>query len=165
MLSDRPLPGRAAIRLVLLCLLLLGVLLHGQAGVLRQLLGAAHWHRQAVAAASPSQLGWLDQWQAWRQQVQARSPLVGGHAEPGHHHDGSERHRHDHDATVVALESGGDSADPLADTLAGSLLQPLGLAAAPRWPATAVARPGWPPTATVAWRDAGHRLPERPPRG
>ncbi len=165
MLPVRPLPGHALLRHALLCLLLLGVLLHGQAGVLRQLLGAAHWHRQAVAATSPSLPGWLDQLQAWRQQMQARGPLVGGHAEPDHHHNGSERHHHDHDATVVALETAGDSADPLADTLAGSLLQPLGLAAAPRWPATAVARPGWPPTATTAWRDAGRRLPERPPRG
>ncbi len=169
MLFDRPPPGRALARHALLCLLLLGVLLHGQAGVLRQWLGAAHWHAQTSAAATtaPGGAGWLARAQAWRQAVQARSPLTGGHAAPGHHHGGSERHHHSlQDATVVALERGGDSADPLADTLAGSLVQPLGLANLLRWPRTAdAAAAHWPLASAPAWRDASTRQPERPPRG
>ncbi len=167
--SDRPVPGRTPRRHALLCLLLLALLLHGQAAVLRQLLGAAHWHHQAQPADSGAQPGWLDRLQAWRQQLQARSPLVaahaGGHADTGHHHGGTERHHHHgQDHTVVALERGGGSADALADTLAGSLLQPLGLATGLHWAGRDAPAMRWPTIATTAWRDAGRRLPERPPR-
>jgi len=174
MVLDFRLPARATAHRALLCLLLLAVLLHGQAGVLRQLLGAAHWHVPAAKAAAPAAAPstvthaatWLDQALAWRQQLQARSPLVGGHAMPGHHHDGSERHHHGpQDSSVVALESGNDTADTLADTLAGSLLQPLALAAGLCWAAAAALRMHWSPAGASAWRDAGTRLPERPPRG
>lgn len=169
---DRPPPGRTLARHALLCLLLLGVLLHGQAGVLRKLLGAAHWHAQPTVAAANALGGasWLARVQAWRQSVQASFPLAGGHAAPGHHHGGSERHHHSHqDETVVTLEPGGGSADrsadTLADTLAGSLMQPLGLANLLRWPHTAVAAAHWPHGSAAAWRNAAARLPERPPRG
>ncbi|MES2714936.1 MAG: hypothetical protein V4795_04190 [Pseudomonadota bacterium] len=167
--SDRPVPGRTPRRHALLCLLLLALLLHGQAAVLRQLLGAAHWHHQAQPADSGAQPGWLDRLQAWRQQLQARSPLVaahaGGHADTGHHHAGSERHHHHgQDRTVVALEPGGSGAGALADTLAGSLLQPLGLAAPLCWAGHAPRALAWPHAPAAAWCDAGRRLPERPPR-
>jgi hypothetical protein len=163
-------PLRTDWRHALLCLLLLGVLLHGHAGVLRQLLGAAHWHTQAGPAQDdgPAQAGWMARAQAWRIALLTRSPLAGGHAAPGHHHDGSERHHHDrHDSTVVALERGVDSSDPLADApdpLAGSLLQPLALAGPMRWPGARVASQRWPSAAAAVWRDAGVRLPDRPPR-
>ena len=68
---------------------------------------------------------------------------------------------------VVALERSADSAAPLADaadTLSGSLLQPLGLAGPLRWPGAAVASQRWAPAGAAAWRDASARLPERPPR-
>jgi len=168
MLLDRPPPGRTLARHTLLCLLLLGVLLHGQAGVLRKLLGAAHWHAptSVAAATAPGGASWLARVQAWRQAVQASYPLAGGHAAPGHHHGGSERHHHSHqDETVVTLERSGDNADTLADTLAGSLMQPLGLASPLRWPRTAAAAAHWPHTRAAAWRNATARLPERPPRG
>jgi len=158
---DHCLPRRA-----LLCLLLLALLLHGQAGVLRQLLGASHWHQPAQAQAEAAPPVWLQQWRAWRQQLQARSPLVAGHAEPGHHHDGLARHHHHAaDATVVALEPAADGDDPLGDSLAGSLLQPLGLVAGWAWPGVLQAGRHWPAGVEAAWRDAGARLPERPPRG
>lgn len=107
---DRPHRGRTLTRHALLCLLLLGVLLHGQAGVLRKLLGAAHWHAQASGAGATVPVGdsWLARVQAWRQAVQASYPLAGGHATPAHHHGGSERHHHSQqDETVVTLEPGG----------------------------------------------------------
>lgn len=184
MLTDRPLTGRAAARRVLLCLLLLGVLLHAQAGVLRQLLGAAHWHQDSTpvrSATSPAPWGGWAHLQAWRQQLHARSPLVGGHALPGdrahrdgddhdrhgnHHHDASQRHHHaGDDTTVVALEFGGDAADPLTDSLAGSVLQPLGLAGLVHWAGTPDAHTVWPVAASAAWRNAGARVLDRPPRG
>jgi hypothetical protein len=198
---DRLPPGPANWRRALLCLLLLGLLLHGQAGVLRHLLGAAHRHAPAAAApaAAAPWAAWLARAQAWRQQWLAHSPLllahgagrsgghvaghVGGHVDGqvgghvgghvghaghGHHHDGSARHHHaSHDASVVLLEPGGHSADPLADAPAGSLLQPLALALADRlhWPGTVATPAPWPQVAAAAWRDAASRQPERPPRG
>ncbi len=169
MLSDRPLTGRAAARRVLLCLLLLGVLVHGQAGVLRQLLGAAHWHKAMAAqrsGLSSAATGWWPQLQAWRQQLQAHRPLVADLAHAGHHHADNARHRHDaHDHTVVAIEPGDDGADPLAEPLAGSVLQPLGLAWHLSWPLLAALAAPWPRQAAVAWRDAVMHPPERPPRG
>ena len=179
MLTDRPLPGCAAARRVLLCLLLLGVLLHAQAGVLRQLLGAAHWHQPTApgrSMASPAYLSGWAQLQAWRQQLQARSPLVGDHGmanrqadhqhQHQHHHDSSQRHHHaGDDTTVITFEPGGDAAEPLSDTLAGSLLQPLGLAGHLHWAGTPTAQAAWPMVAGAAWRDAGTRVLDRPPRG
>ena len=162
----RPLSQRTGLHRALLCLLLLGVLLHGHAGVLRQLLGAAHWHAPAgpAALARPALADWLAQALAWRADLQARSPLVGGHATPGHHHGGSERHHHDrHDTTVVVLEPATDSADT-PDARAGSLLQPLGLAGLLHWTGAAPASARWARACAAAWRDANHRQPERPPR-
>ena len=165
MLIDRLLPGCAAVRRALLCLLLLGLLLHAQAGVLRQLLGAAHWHAPADAA---QQAGWLDGARAWRQQLLAHRPLAGAHADAGHqhHHGGSARHHHGADDTsVVALEPGDAGQGSLSDGAAGSLLQPLGLAGPLGWLAGSQAGQGWPHAATPDWRSAGNRQPERPPRG
>jgi hypothetical protein len=169
----RPLPTRALAGRALLCLLLAGLLLHGQAQLLRQVLGAAHWHTllplQADTAADPAPgQGWPDWLTGLRhlhQEVRARSPLGIGHAVHGHHHDASARHHHGPgDATVVALEPLHDRAASLSDGAAGSLLQPLGLATGLVWrpPQTADAR--WPTALAPGWRNATLRLPERPPR-
>ena len=165
MLTDRLVLGRAATYRVLLCLLL-GVLLHGQAGVLRQLLGATHWHQPAEAErslASPAPLAGWAPLQAWREQLLARSPLVGGHAMHDHG-DGLRDHHAGDDSTVVALEPGGETADPLTDSLAGSVLQPLGLAGHLHWAGTPDAQTAWPVAASAAWRSASARLLDRPPR-
>jgi TPR repeat protein len=167
MAFDPPLTGRMRLHRSLLCLLLLGMLLHGHAGVLRQLLGAAHWHSQA-AVAGPADADWLARLLAWRAALQARSPLTGSHATPGHHHAGSERHHHGRDdSTVVSLERSADSSDPLTDapdTLSGSLLQPLGLAGRLHWCVPGDTTMCWAQVRASAWRDASARLPERPPR-
>lgn len=170
-------------RRLLLALLMLGLLLQAQAGVLRQLLGAAHWH-QTVAAPAIDDAGWLARLQAWRQAVQARSLLVGGHGRAvhadhghgpalarsahatGHHHGQVARHHHaPHGDDVVALEPGRGDGDPLPDAQAGSLLQPLALAGGWRGPVTLRDGAGWAATPAIRWQDAGLRLPERPPRG
>lgn len=172
----RPLPASPPRRRAVLLLLALGLLLQAQAGVLRQLLGAAHWHQpvsvQAQAAAGDS---WLDRLQQWRQQVQARSPLIGGHGlagharrvahddNDGHHHAGLARHHHAPQAVgVVSVDQTGS--DPLADSLAGSLLQPLALAAALGWPVAAGGGQAWARSTQGRWQDAGLRQPERPPQ-
>lgn len=153
------------------------MLLHGQSQVLRHLLGAAHWHAglpvhadaadgpEAGLADGPGWAHWLADLRQLRQQVLARSPLAGGHAVQGHHHDTSARHHHGPgDATVVALEPLHDHGASPSDGASGSLLQPLGLVAGLVWrqPQTAAAR--WPAALTPGWRDAHLRLPERPPR-
>jgi hypothetical protein len=162
------------LRRCLLALLVLGLLLQAQAGVLRQLLGAAHSHRPAQAQADGS---WLDRLQAWRHDLLAHSSLVGAHGvdhgraaphEVGdghHHHDGVARHHHaPQDASVVASERAGGDGDPLSDGQAGSLLQPLALATdwgrIGLWRAPAT----WPGARASRWQDAALRLPERPPR-
>ncbi len=167
------------LRRCLLTLLVLGLLLQAQAGVLRQLLGAAHWHRPAaLQAAAVADGSWLDQLQAWRRDLLAHSPLIGAHeADQGraalhddgdghhHHHDGMARHHHaPQDASVVATERAGGDGEPLSDGQAGSLLQPLALAAGwghiGLWRAPAA----WPGARASHWQDAARRLPERPPR-
>jgi hypothetical protein len=173
MFLDRPQPARVRASQALLCLLLAGLLLHGQAQVLRHLLGAAHWHAllpvhtapAASLAHGPAWTHWLADLRGLHQQVLARSPLAGGHAAHGHHHDTSARHHHGpDDATVVALEPLHDRDAGTPDGGSGSVLQPLGLAAGLVWrlPETAAAR--WPAALAPGWRDANLRLPERPPR-
>lgn len=170
----RPHPTRALAGRALLCLLLAGLLLHGQAQLLRQMLGAAHWHTvlplpaDTAADPAPGQVwpDWLTGLRHLQQKVLARSPLGIGHAVHGHHHDTSARHHHRHgDATVVGLEPLHDRAASMSDGASGSLLQPLGLATGGlvwRPPQTAAAR--WPTSLAPGWRNAALRLPERPPR-
>lgn len=168
------------LRRSLLALLVLGLLLQAQAGVLRQLLGAAHWHQPAVQAAVDD--SWLDRLQAWRRDLLARSPLIGGHGvatvrddsdghhhaavlPSTHHHDGAARHHHaQHDASVVTAERAGADGDPLSDGQIGSLLQPLALDAGWRGVVPAQAPAAWPGSRAPQWQDAAARLPERPPR-
>jgi len=165
-------PRRAPLRRAMLALLVLGLLLQAQAGVLRQLLGAAHWHRPVAMQAQPVQAdgGWLARLQAWRLERLASSPLAAAHplaapAEGHHHHDGLARHHHAPQlAGLVPLEPTGGDDGSLADGLAGSLLQPLALAAPWRLPAQAAANGAWPGGPAAPWRSAGLRQPERPPR-
>jgi hypothetical protein len=182
------LPPRLPARLLrrsLLALLVLGLLLQAQAGVLRQLLGAAHWHRPAAVQAAADD-GWLDRLQAWRRDLLARSPLIAGHgrqavhderdghhhaaaspaaATHGHHHDGAARHHHaPQDTSVVTAERAAGDADPLSDSQVGSLLQPLALDAGWRDVRPSQAPTTWPGSRTPQWQDAARRLPERPPR-
>lgn len=163
----------------LLAVLVLGLLLQAQLGVLRQLLGAAHWHRPAAVAADG---GWLDRLQAWRRDLLARSPLIGGHARQAvhddsdghhhaavlpaiHHHDGVDRHHHaPQDTSVVTMERVTGDADPLSDSQVGSLLQPLALDVGWRSAVPACAPATWPGNCAPHWQDAARRLPERPPR-
>lgn len=190
MLPAKPLhcsaTARPLLTCLLLCLLMLALLLHGQAAALRQMLGAAHRH---VAAEHVGQAtGWLQTTLGsaldWRLQLLASSPLIGGHglAAPAdlaqqpaqqpaqqlaqhQHHDHGERHHHaSGDASVLALEAGGDSSG-ISDGSASSLTQPLALGSRPAWaPAAANAR-HWPPASAPSWQSAAARLPERPPRG
>lgn len=169
--SHLPAPRHA--RRALLCLLLLGLLLQGPAQVLRHLVGAAHWHAAVpvphTATSGPAQrAGWdhgLVEVRHLRQQLQARSPLAGGHAVRGHRHDGTERHHHHPaDATVVALEPLHDREAMQSDGASASLLQPLGLADALAWRLPPAAAPRWPAAMDRDWRNADLRQPERPPR-
>jgi len=160
-------PARAHWRSALLCLLLLGLLLHGHAGVLRQLLGAAHWHSVPAAQALPDKprAGWLQAMHGWRQQLQSRSPLIAGHALHAHHHDGLQRHHHGpQDASVASLQRAQAADTGAQDAASGSLLQPLALATGPGWCPPAAGAVRWSTAAAPGWRDAGSRLPERPPR-
>ena len=173
MLTIRPPPVRTPASRALLCLLLVGALLHGQAQVLRHLLGAAHWHAPLPAQVDPvatqqHATAWaqgLAALRTLRQDALARSPLVGGHAAQDHHHDGNVRHHHGpDDTTVVALEPLHDRDPAPSDGASGSLLQPLGLTAGLAWRLPQAVATRWPAAADPGWRDAHLRLPERPPR-
>jgi hypothetical protein len=175
----------------LLALLVLGLLLQAQAGVLRQLLGAAHWHQPVVLqATAAAHAGWLDRLQAWRRDLLARSLLIAGHgrsavhddgdghhhaaaashawpaaAPAAHHHDGVARHHHtSQDASVVTPERPAGDGDPLSDGQIGSLLQPLALDAGWRGALPVPGPAAWPGGRVPHWRDAARRLAERPPR-
>lgn len=159
-------PLRASALRALLCLLWLGLLLHGQADVQRRLLGAAHRHAPAATAAQSAHdgPGWMAELRSWRQQRMAASPLVAGHAGSSHRHDGTERHHHGPlDASVVTLEPLQDADATPPDAAAGSLLQPLALAGSLGWWPVQAASRGWPSPAASAWRDASLPQPDRPP--
>lgn len=176
-----PSPPGHLLRGGLLALLVLGLLLQAQAGVLRQLLGAVHWHRPAALQLAVDD-SWLDRLQAWRRGMLASRPLVGGHGPAAlhddsdghhqaagwpaaHHHDGAARHHHaPQDGSVVTAERGGGDGDPLSDGQIGSLLQPLVLDAGWRAGVPLQAPATWPGSRTPHWQDAARRLPERPPR-
>lgn len=152
----------------LVSLVVMGLLLQGQAGTLRRLLGVVHWHAPQAAQVLPGAHtgGWLQTVQAWRQQVQARSPWVAGHTGvEDHHHDGMARHHHGPaDDTVVALEPLHGSDASTSDAGSGSLLHPLAPASGMRWHLPAAMAAHWARTALPGWRDASVRRPERPPR-
>jgi hypothetical protein len=178
---------RRAVRLrcLLPALLVLCLLLQAQAGVLRQLLGAAHWHRP-VAAQAASGAGWWTALQAWRADLLARRPLAAGHHlgqdtghGPGHPHasaharlpphihthDEAARHHHaPQDASVVALDAATGDGDAGADATAGSLLHPLALAAALRLPAPDASAGRHATLRAAPWHDAALRRLDRPPR-
>lgn len=174
-------PPTRLLRRSLMALVVLGLLLQAQAGVLRQLLGAAHWHRPAALQAAMDD-SWLDRLQTWRRDLLARSPLIGGHglaavhdhsdghhhaavSPSTHHHDGAARHHHaPQDASVVTAERAGGDGDPLTEGQSGSLLQPLALDAGWRSVVPVRAPAIWPGSHTPHWQDAARRLPERPPR-
>ena len=175
MLSARALHRSATTRPMLLCLLMLALLLHGQAAALRQMLGAAHRHVAAEHAGQVTR--WLQTAVDWRLQLLVSSPLVGGHGAPPqaglgqhHHHDHSARHHHANtDATVVALESGGgvssSSSSSSSDGSSSSLTQPLALGSRPGWAQADSSTRRWPAATAPSWQNAAARLPERPPRG
>ncbi len=161
---------------MLLCLLMLALLLQGQAAALRQVLGAAHRHVAAEQTEHARQAArWLQSALDWRLQLLVSSPLVGGHGAPPqaglgqhHHHDHSARHHHANtDATVVALESGGgvSSSSSSSDGSSSSLTQPLALGSRAGWAQADGSARRWPAATAPSWQNAAARLPERPPRG